>query len=310
MKYSLPLLAVVGTAFGSFLEKRDVTTINAALTSINGKIDALDTAVKAITSSSNPQAVIGPSNDLLNAIKAGTASITSTSVLTEVEAVQLAGQISDLATKTDTVVNDLIAKKDTIVTLGEGGTVLSSLTDQKAAAADFGKVLISKTPDTVKPVGDALNSQIQASLQKGIDAFTGTGGTPPPSGPSSTTGPSGTSSPSSGPSPTSNPGTGIPTVSQPVVPSSSTELEPCPTEWPTVVPPVPVSSKSHSAPASKPSWSSSYSKSYSHSYSGSPTGAPSPSKSSSPPPALYTAGAAQMGASMFALGIAAVGLVM
>jgi outer membrane murein-binding lipoprotein Lpp len=232
--FTLALCAVAEPTFKRATPvKRDLATIQSVLSSISSQVDAFDTQVKAYNGGDTGP-LLSASDTLLSTINSGTTTVSGTSALTDLEAAQVASSVQTLNSSVATVVNDLIGKKDPLAASGQGPTVLKGLQDQKAASQSLATAITSKVPEDLKEVANQLSAGIADSLQRGIDAYSDVGGTPPSS--STPAGP--TSSPPTGP--TSSPPTG-PTSSPPTGPTSS------PPAGPTSLPP-PGSSHSYTKP--------------------------------------------------------------
>jgi hypothetical protein len=304
MKVTLPLLAIAGTAFGSFMERRDLTTVNDAFADITAKTTALGTAVTAYTQGGSAQPLIQATDTLLAAIKSQTTKVAATTPLTTDEALGVASGVTGLNATVNGVIDSLISKKAALVADGQAGTIYQGLVDQKAAADAFAAAVTAKTPDEIKPVADELSKGISLSLQRGIDAFAGSAS---PSPPGSSTG-SAPAPPSSTPAPP--PGSSSkPTPPPPASSSLSLPLPPPDSKppKPTSVPAMPPTAPEKpcdNEPHAPPPPAGGYPAKPSHSKPA------MPSKSAIPPPAQFTGAAAQVGTSMFALGVAAVALVM
>jgi hypothetical protein len=194
MKFAIAALALSGAAYGSSILERQVQTIVGVVNEIEKKTTALDTAVKGF--SGDVAGLTSASDDLASTVNKGVTTVNGASSITLTDSVQIQGQVSNLQTAVESVVNDLISKKDALVSAGQGGTVEKQLTDQLTGAKALQAAISSKVPPEVQSLAQQLSAGINTSLEKGIAAFKGTGG----SGAGSSTGSSssGGSSSSSG----------------------------------------------------------------------------------------------------------------
>jgi len=192
MKFSsaLTFLAVSGAASASILE-RQVQTIIGVVNGINTVVGDLDTTVKGF--SGDPKALLAASQKAQDAVSKGIETVNSASSITLTDSVQIQGQVQNLQSSLESVVSDLISKKDALVTAGQGQTVYKSLQDQLVGAKGLQAAISSKVPPEVKTLAETLSAGINTALQKGIDAFKDT-----PAGSSDASASSGSSHPSSG----------------------------------------------------------------------------------------------------------------
>jgi uncharacterized protein YukE len=192
MKFAIAALALTGAAYGSSILERQVQTIVGVVNDIEKKTTALDTAVKGF--SGDIASLTSASDDLASTVSKGVTTVNGASSITLTDSVQIQGQVSNLQTAVESVVNDLISKKDALVSAGQGGTVEKQLSDQLSGAKALQAAISSKVPPEVQSLAQQLSAGINTSLEKGIAAFKGTGG----SGAGSSTGSSSSGSSSSG----------------------------------------------------------------------------------------------------------------
>lgn len=173
---ALSLLTLSGAALvqadASILE-RQVATIVGVVNQIDSATQALDTAVKGF--SGDASALTSASQKLQDTVTQGVSTVNGASSITMEESLQIQGQVSNLQSTVTNVVNDLIAKKDAIVSAGQGGAVEESLNKQLEGAKALQGAISSKVPPALQQVAVTLSAGINDALQKGIDAFKGTG---------------------------------------------------------------------------------------------------------------------------------------
>jgi len=174
MKFALAALALTGAAYGSSILERQVQTIVGVVNEIEKKTTALDTAVKGF--SGDITGLQSASDDLASTVSKGITTVNGASSITLTDSVQIQGQVSNLQTAVESVVSDLISKKDALVSAGQGGTVEKQLTDQLSGAKSLQAAISSKVPPEVQSLAQQLSAGINTSLEKGISAFKGTGG--------------------------------------------------------------------------------------------------------------------------------------
>jgi len=207
MKFSALTLLAASGAMASIAE-RQVAAIVSVVNGINQQTGDLDTAVKGF--SGDPKTLLAATQKLQDAVTAGVSSVNAASSITLTDAVQIQGQVQNLQSTIESVVNDLISKKEALVSAGQGQTVYQSLQEQLTGAKGLQAAITSKVPPEVKTLATTLSAGINTSLEKGIDAFKDT-----PAGSSSG---SSSSSSSSGSSPAS--GSSSSSGSSPASPAS------------------------------------------------------------------------------------------
>jgi uncharacterized protein YukE len=195
MKFAIAALALTGAAYGSSILERQVQTIVGVVNDIEKKTTALDTAIKGF--SGDIASLTAASDDLTSTVTKGVSTVNGASSITLTDSVQIQGQVSNLQTAVESVVNDLISKKDALVSAGQGGTIEKQLTDQLTGAKALQTAISSKVPPEVQSLAQQLSAGINTSLEKGISAFKGTGGSGAGSSSGSSSGGSSSSSGSS-----------------------------------------------------------------------------------------------------------------
>ncbi|KAF2232736.1 hypothetical protein EV356DRAFT_517277 [Viridothelium virens] len=169
-KYAL--LALIGTAFGRVVVKRDVQTILTALSNVNSATETLDTEVKAFDGSAGAISTLNAdSAAVLSSINTGTTNVQATTPISDNDALQVASATETLINTLNTTIDDLIAKKPTFVSSGQSATVLSQLQQQRTASNSFSSAIVSKTPSDLSSIAQSLTAQIAAEFQTGINAF-------------------------------------------------------------------------------------------------------------------------------------------
>jgi hypothetical protein len=187
-----------------------------------------DSAVKSF--SGDTQALLAAQAKVKSIVDAGVAKVKAAPDLTITEAAGLTSQTTTLQKDVESVVNDLISKKQALIAAGQGQVVESGLKDQLAGAQALAAAITSKVPESLKSTATQLSSGIADALQKGVTAFAdapaGSSGSGSGAGSSSSAAaPSGSSaaSPSSASKPSSAGGASAPvTTSAKVQPAVST----------------------------------------------------------------------------------------
>jgi len=199
MKFSSVLFALGATCVSGSLVARDLQTIQGVIQQASNQVGALKQAIDSFSGDSGP--LTSANDKLLSILSDGTSKVQATSDLSQTDALGLTQPVQALADAVDSTVTDLVGKKDAIVSAGQGGTILKALQDQKSGSDALSAAITSKVPQALQSIAAQLSGQISTSLDRGIAAFQGTGG----SG-------GGSSPPASGTGTTST-GTGSPTTS-------------------------------------------------------------------------------------------------
>jgi len=175
MQFSTVLLALVATLATANPVARQLNVVKGAVESIASALTKLDTAVVAVSPSSEPKATTadlnGKSEAVLAAIKAGTTSIHDAKVLSLGDAIGLTQASTALSIAANTTVYDLIAKKPIFDKVGQSPVVLKQLQDQLVATSAFSTELVSKLPPAVASIGKTQAKVATDAIQHGIDVF-------------------------------------------------------------------------------------------------------------------------------------------
>ncbi|EXF83580.1 hypothetical protein CFIO01_00722 [Colletotrichum fioriniae PJ7] len=165
--------------------KRDLATIQAALNTINSALQGLDNSVKATNT-----VTLGGGIQLLNAvgnvkssIEDATTQVQGSEVLNKKDALNLKAATDALTNNVKVTINDVVAKKSLVDSLGATPLVAVALQDQKSASVALAQALVSKVPPELN--GDAQKSATALStvLDQGIGVFGGTSVPPLPAAP-------------------------------------------------------------------------------------------------------------------------------
>ncbi|WYZ46765.1 hypothetical protein EsH8_IX_000990 [Colletotrichum jinshuiense] len=166
------LFTLVGTAFALPTEKRDLATIQGAVTSVQDSLKKLDTAVKAVgTDAASAAPILTAAGDVSTTIQKANTDIGASDALQLQEALGLQQTATDLTTSATTVVDDIIAKKSNFDMIGVSAQVLDQLKQQKDASATLGTTIVSKVPAIGQTIAQQSIDQITAALDKGIQAY-------------------------------------------------------------------------------------------------------------------------------------------
>jgi hypothetical protein len=166
----------------SGLTAAQVQTLVGVVNQVGESVQALDKAVKGFNGPSDVQSLQAASDKVGSTVSSGVETVKGASTITLVDSVTIQGGVQNLQATVETVVNDLISKKSTLVAANAGGQVEKSLQDQLTGAKALQAAIAGKVPTEVQSLATQLSQGINTALQKGIDAFQGTGSAAPASG--------------------------------------------------------------------------------------------------------------------------------
>jgi len=171
MKF-ISVLALAGAAAAeASLYERQVQTLIGVVNQVAQITSDFDTTVKAFSGASDVSALQAASDKVASAVTSGIQTVNGASTITLTDAVQIQGQVQNLQTTVEGVVNDLISKKQTIYAAGAGAKVEANLQDQLKGATALSAAISSKVPPEVQGLAQTLSAGIATALQKGVDAF-------------------------------------------------------------------------------------------------------------------------------------------
>ncbi|KAJ0150095.1 Cell wall mannoprotein 1, partial [Colletotrichum tanaceti] len=154
----------------SLNSKRQLQTIQGALTNVQDSLGQLDTAVKALSASDPNSAanLLDSSNKVQAQLKEGTTQIQGAQELSLTDALTLQQSAGGLTGAVQTVVDDLVSKKPELDKLGATSIAVDQLKSQKAVAGDFSTAVVSKIPAIGQGIAQQSVDQVTTSLDGGI----------------------------------------------------------------------------------------------------------------------------------------------
>jgi hypothetical protein len=108
---------------------------------------------------------------LLDVIKASSKTVSALSMLPLNEAVTVLSPANKLIKEAQATIDALIQKKPAMDKAGLTTVVKGTLVNFKTEAATLITAIIKILPDNVKTVGDSIGKQINATLDKGVAAY-------------------------------------------------------------------------------------------------------------------------------------------
>jgi hypothetical protein len=162
-------LALIATT-SPIVRPRDLASIEAAITTIETAVNALDAAEVAYTSG-DPTAIQSASDAVVTATNAGTATADASADLSETDALSLVSPIQALTTDVQNAVNEIIAKQTEIEAAGYGAATLADLIAQNTSATELANAITAKTPAALQSIAATLAAGITDAIQEGITAY-------------------------------------------------------------------------------------------------------------------------------------------
>ncbi|TKW52997.1 hypothetical protein CTA1_12507 [Colletotrichum tanaceti] len=163
-------------AAAALARKRDLASIQAALNTINSALQGLDNSVKATES-----VTIGGGIQLLGAVGAvkssiqdATTQVQASQTLDRRDARNLKAATDALTNNVKVTINDVIAKKRLVDSLGATPLVAVALEDQKSASVALAQALVSKVPPELTADAQKSAAALSTVLDQGIGIFGGT----------------------------------------------------------------------------------------------------------------------------------------
>ncbi|WQF84339.1 Putative Cell wall mannoprotein [Colletotrichum destructivum] len=154
----------------SLNSKRQLQTIQGALTNVQDSLGQLDVAVKALSAADPNSAanLLDASNKVQTQLKDGTTQIQGAQELSLTDALTLQQSAGGLTTAVQTAVDDLVSKKPELDKLGATSIAVDQLKSQKAVAGDFSTAVVSKIPAIGQSIAQQSVDQVTTSLDGGI----------------------------------------------------------------------------------------------------------------------------------------------
>jgi nitrous oxidase accessory protein NosD len=174
---SLITLGLIGTTVSSPfqsipLEKRDITAIQLALTSISKSISILDSSIRSLTAHPNSTLLVSTnSQTVLRTIDMAAATVRNSQPISILDAVNLQDTGTQLTNMVMTTIKDLTARRATIEKGGAITTTLQGLMLQKNASTLLGDAIQSRVPGLAAQQAKMQAGIISMAFDMGIMAF-------------------------------------------------------------------------------------------------------------------------------------------
>ncbi|KAM3505605.1 hypothetical protein MY11210_007893 [Beauveria gryllotalpidicola] len=170
MKYASALTLGLAAAASASIAERDAGQYQNVITSITTAVDNLDSAVQDY-SGGDKQPVMNASDALVKALDDGKTTIDGLANLSAGDAGPLTGDLTSLSAKSQTLTNDLKAKRGDVAKAGECDSVRSALGDINTSAQNLVEAAVSKIPKGLQSIASGFVSQFTNSFNQTQDFF-------------------------------------------------------------------------------------------------------------------------------------------
>lgn len=171
MKFSAQLLvAFLSTGALASVAPRALSDFQTALTNVQAKTDALDTAVNAFTGGSTTP-VQNAANDLVSTINTSNTALTPQPVLSLADTLVLNSQVTSFKTHAQTLVTDLINKRPVVISSSNCVLVRTNVATIQTAATTLINTIVSKANPAAASIANQQKADILAILASGATAY-------------------------------------------------------------------------------------------------------------------------------------------
>lgn len=169
MKFFVSLLALIALASPVF---GDAASISAAFQDIADVALSIKTTVEEWNGGLlGTFPIITGATNLVTTIQKSTDTVEASEVLSEDEALEIAGSTADLITTTLPTLDTVVAAKPKFDKLLLGPVIYLSLTVQKSEITKLGEAVTSKLPEIFVPIAEDLLNELFAKYYEAIAVF-------------------------------------------------------------------------------------------------------------------------------------------
>jgi Hydrophobic surface binding protein A len=179
------ILSFLGSCLASPLltipiDKRDLTTIENALTSISKSVSILDNSIRSLSIHPNATSLVATnSQTVLRTITTATMQVEGSQAISLTDAINLQRSGLQLANMVMATIKDLVSQRVQIERAGGAAITLQSLQAQQNASAILGEAIEARVPTLAVQQAKMQAGMISMAFDMGIIAFsqktTGTG---------------------------------------------------------------------------------------------------------------------------------------
>lgn len=148
---------------------RDLQDFQDVLAAVETDTDELDAAVNAYNGNVTP--VSDRADDLIATIDTGNGQLTGQPQLSLSDTLILNSDVTDFKEHAQTLVDDLKAKRDQVITDGHCGLVRDKIADISDSANTLIDTIVSKVDPAAESIAEEQAADIRAILQEAADAY-------------------------------------------------------------------------------------------------------------------------------------------
>ncbi|KAI1206898.1 hydrophobic surface binding protein A-domain-containing protein [Annulohypoxylon truncatum] len=150
--------------------KRDLATVTSVVSQVSAAIAKLDTAVKAFDGS-DISTVQTDAQALISALTSGASSLSSSGSISLTDAVGLESVVTPLGTAAETLVEDVVAKKDQFEQAAACSVIGNEISSAGTAAKTLVDGVVSQVPEAVQSIAEAAANKIVDTLTSLVSQF-------------------------------------------------------------------------------------------------------------------------------------------
>ncbi|TQV94422.1 hypothetical protein V2A60_002547 [Cordyceps javanica] len=149
---------------------RALSDFQTVLTTVQTDVDNLDSAINAFTGNTGP--VQSAATVLVSDINSGNSHLSGQPVLNLADTFTLNQQVNTFKAHAKTLVNDIKAKRPTVIQTGNCALVRSNIDSINTAASALIQTIVSKADPAAKNIAQNQAKEIQATLDDGKAYYT------------------------------------------------------------------------------------------------------------------------------------------
>ena len=169
MKFSSQIAFLAGAACATNVSPRDTAALNGVLSNITSSVQNVDSAVKNFTTDSQP--VMKATDDLLQTIKKGKATVDASSNITVTDAIGLRQPLMTLQTQGEQLATDLKAKRPAVEKAKLCNSTYEQISSINSASEDLVKSAVSKVPEAYQSLASGFSKGFTSSVQDVMEYY-------------------------------------------------------------------------------------------------------------------------------------------
>lgn len=171
MKFSAQI-AVACLSAGALagVAPRALSDFQQVMNTVQTDVDGLDSAINAFNGNTGP--VQSAATTLVNDINSGNSHLSGQPVLNLADTFTLNSQVSSFSNHAQTLVNDIKAKRPTVIQTGNCALVRDNINAINTAAGTLIQTIVSKADPAAQSIAQSQAKKIQAILDDGKAYYT------------------------------------------------------------------------------------------------------------------------------------------